>query len=131
MAVIRWVLRVYSWIFEALLCLVAIAVPAVTLLSGNEELHIGWLPWKEPALETWLISLGVVGLLCVVLAVTGRMRVLLFLFALGIVVLLAKGFFLGFGYSFESSQEAKNALLLLTAAFIAMIGAWPSAPARR
>lgn len=125
MRFLRGVLRVYSWIFEAVLCAMALAVVSVTVLSGDLDLKLGWLPWDAKHAIAWLFGFGIVGLFLVLLAIAGRLRILLFLFALAVVVLLAKGFFYGFGYSFENTGQAKNALLLVAGAFLAWIGAWP------
>ena len=125
MGVIRGVLRVYSWIFEAVLCAMALAVASVTVLSGDLDLKLGWLPWDAKNLVTWLFGFGILGLLLILLAVAGRLRFLLFLFALIVFVLLLKGFFYGFGYSFENPGQVKNALILIAGAFVAFLGAWP------
>ncbi len=121
----RGVLRVYSWIFEAVLCAMALAVASVTVLSGDLDLKLGWLPWDSKHATSWLFAFGLLGLLLVLLAVAGRMRALLFLFALAVAVLLLKGFFYGLGYSFENAGQARNALVLIAGAFLAAIGAWP------
>ncbi len=125
MRLIRGVLRVYSWIFEAVLCAMAIAVAAVTVLSGDLDLKLGWLPWDSKNVTEWLFGFGFLGLFLILLAIAGRLRILLFLFALAVVVLLAKGFFYGLGYSFENAGQAQNALILVAAAFVAWLGAWP------
>jgi len=128
---LRGVLRVYSWIFEAVLCAMAIAVSAVTVLSGDLDLKLGWLPWDSKTATGWLFGFGVLGLLLILLAIAGRLRILLFLFALVVLVLLAKGFFYGFGYSFENPSQVQNAILLIAGAFLAWLGAWPWSRAER
>ena len=125
MGFLRGVLRVYSWIFEAVLCAMALAVASVTVLSGDLNLKLGWLPWDQKNAVTWLFAFGIVGILLILLAIAGRFRVLLFLFSWAVVVLLLKGFFYGFGYSFENAGQAHNALLLVAGALLAAIGAWP------
>ena len=125
MGFLRGVLRVYSWIFEALLCAMALAVASVTVLSGDLNLKLGWLPWEQKNAVTWLFVSGIVGMLLILLAIAGRLRVLLFLFSLAVVVFLVKGFFYGFGYSFENPGQVNNALLLVGGALLAAIGAWP------
>lgn len=127
MGILRNVLRIYSYIFEAILCLAAIAVSAVTLLSGDERLQLGWLPWSAPQLAWWLISLGIVGLICVLLATAAKWRVPLFVFSLAVILVLARGFFYS-SYTFTGSAEFKRALWLLVGAFLAMIGAMIGAP---
>lgn len=131
MGLIRGILRVYSWIFEAVLCAMAIAVVAVTVLSGDLDLKLGWLPWDSKNVTAWLFGFGLLGLFLILLAVAGRLRILLFLFALGVFVLLVKGFFYGLGYSFENAGQALNALILIAGAFVAWLGAWPWGGARQ
>ncbi len=75
----------------------ALAVAAVTLLSGDLDLHLGWLPWDQKNLAAWLIGFGVLGLVLVLLAIAGRLRALLFLFAFVVFILLGKGILLRFG----------------------------------
>src|SRR6202011_4485373 len=108
-AVLRTVLRIYSYLFEAILCLTAIAVSAVALLSPSEDLELGWLPWTGMKLDYWLLGLGVAGLLCVLLAAAGKLRFLLFLFSAIVVGLLIRGFFLS-PYAFQGPAGFKRAL---------------------
>ncbi|MDQ2898858.1 MAG: hypothetical protein M3Y07_03545 [Acidobacteriota bacterium] len=122
MVILRNVLRIYSYIFEAILCLMAIAISAVTLMSGNVQLQVGWLPWTAPRLAWWLLSLGILGLICVLIAAAGKWRVPLIIFSLAVFVVLARGFFYS-SYTFAGSGEFRRALLLLAGAFLAMIGA--------
>ena len=131
MGFLRWVLRVYSWIFEALLCLLAIGVAIVSLTIGvSDPVSLDWLPFSAAMLPAWLVGLGVLGLAFVILALMGRLRVLLFLFAIGVFVLVAKGLFFS-THTFENAAGARNALLFVIGALIAAIGAWPAGPRRR
>jgi len=123
---LRGVLRVYSWIFESLLCLLGIGVAIVSLTVGAADpVQVDWLPWSRTALPAWLIGLGILGLIFVLLAILNRARILLFLFAAAVFALLAKGLFLSTA-SFEGPGEFKTAVWLVIAALIAIIGAWPS-----
>ncbi len=128
MRVLRNVLRVYSYIFEAALCLIAIAVSGVTLLSGNEELKLGWLPWTGAKLPVWLLLLGIIGLLTLLLAVFKKRRTLFFLFSIFVLVLLARGFVFS-PYTFSAGGEVRQAMLSIAGALLAMVGAWTT-PAR-
>jgi hypothetical protein len=128
---LRGLLRVYSWIFEALLCLLGIGVAIVSLTVGRPDpVQVDWLPWSAGALPAWLIGLGILGLFFVFLAVLGRLRILLFLFAAAVFALLAKGLFFTTN-SFESPDGGFDALLLVAGALLAIIGAWPSSPKAR
>ena len=42
------VLRVYSWIFQAVLCLLAIAVSLATYVTGSGDLVIPWVAFHGP-----------------------------------------------------------------------------------
>ena len=68
MPVLRIGLRIFSYIFEAALSLIAIALATITLLSPSVDLRLGWLPWTGAKLNYWLLGLGIAGLICVLLA---------------------------------------------------------------
>ena len=126
MAFLRGLLRVYSWIFETLLCLFGIGVAIVSLTVGaSDPVGIDWLPWSASTLPVWLIALGILGLFLVFLAIIGTLRILLFLFAAAVFALLAKGFFFT-THSFSGPDAMHTALYLVLAALVALIGAWPS-----
>jgi hypothetical protein len=126
LGLLRMLLRIYSWIFEALLCLLGIGVAIVSLTVGRTDpVHIDWLPWSAGMLPVWLIGLGFLGLILVFLAMVGRYRFLLFLFAAAVFALLAKGLFFT-ANSFDGPSGGRNSALLVLGAFLAIIGAWPS-----
>ena len=117
-------LRVYSWIFQAILSLAAIAVAAAAYITGSGALNIPWIALHTPQ-NSMLIALGVIGLICVILAVKGTLRILLFLFAIHTLYMLVKGLFMS-GYSFAGPNDFRNGVILAVGAFFSMIGAWPS-----
>jgi hypothetical protein len=121
---LRNVLRVYSYVFEGVLSLLAVGVAAVAAGSGNSSLHIGWLPFSEESARSWLIVLGLSGLLSVALAAFGILRWLLMLFAIAAAAILIKGLFLG-SYSFGGVEGARNAVLLTAGCSLAVVGAIP------
>ena len=118
------VLRVYSWIFQTVLCVMAIMLSVVTIVTGSQGLDVRWLPFPGDKQMTWLLALGVLGLICVFLAVTGRLRFLLFLFAIHSAYTLIKGLFMS-SYSFAGPMEGRNAALLCAGAILAVIGSFP------
>jgi hypothetical protein len=125
--ILRGLLRVYSWMFEALVCLLGIGVAIVSLTVGSPDpVKVDWLPWSGGVLPAWLIGLGILGLLFVFLALIGRLRILLFLFAAAVFALFAKGLFFS-TYTFEGPTEGRNAALVVLGAFVALVGAWPTA----
>ncbi len=125
MAFVRGFFRVYSWIFEAILGLMGIALGVGPLIVGIHSVQLGWLPWTGSSLTLWPILLGLLALMLVLLAVAGRMRWLLFLFSIGVFVLFLRGFFLG-SYSFAGPLQARHAAILTAGALLAALGAWPS-----
>jgi hypothetical protein len=124
------VLRVYSWIFQAVLCLMAIAVSIATYVTGSGDLVIPWIALHMTNQAPFLLGLGLVGLLCVLLAATGKLRILLFLFAIHSLYMLVKGLFMS-GYSFAGPDDFRNAVILTVGAFFAVVGAWPAGGSRR
>jgi hypothetical protein len=117
-------LRVYSWIFQAVLSLAAIAVATAVYVTSSGDLDIPWIPLHTPQ-NNMLLALGFAGLLFVILAVKGTLRILLFLFAIHTLYMLGKGLFMS-GYSFAGPNDFRNAVILTAGAFLSMIGAWPS-----
>jgi hypothetical protein len=115
-------LRVFAYIFHVLLSLAALAVGGVTLLSGGGNLSLGMLPWKGDSLANWLVALGLVGLLGVFLAVSGRFRLMLTLWALFVLVMLVRGVFFASGVSFDGPSEFRTALWMIFAALLAFVG---------
>ncbi len=118
------VLRVYSWIFQTALCAMAIALCAATMVTGSHGLDVAWIPMPVDQQFTWLLGLGLFGLICVLLAVSGKLRILLFLFAIYSAYMLIKGLFMS-GYSFAGPTEGRNAAILVAAAVLAAIGSFP------
>jgi hypothetical protein len=114
-------LRVYSYIFEAILSLASLALSAVIFGSPHQTVQLGWLPWPNETLGAWLAGLGVLGLLLVILAAAGRLRFLFMLFALGALILIARGFFFS-QYHFDGAAEMKKALWLVAGLFLAFLG---------
>ena len=116
------VLRVYSYIFEAILSLMALAMSAVIVASPHQTIRIGWLPWTPETLGAWLADTGLLGLLFVAMA--RKIPVLVSLFALAALVLLVRGLFLS-SYSFEGVTELQNACYLAAGALLAFVGSIP------
>jgi hypothetical protein len=114
------VLRIYSYVFEILLSLFMIALG---LIGGSQlDLH-GLLPWEPPSLATWLIVLGLIGIVCTVLAVTGWFRYLYPLWALAVVVMLFRGFiFSPYDFDHGGLFSFSQSIWLFALAILAFIG---------
>lgn len=115
-------MRIYSYIFHSLLALFALGVSIVACSSGH-ELELGMLPWSGQSTATWLLVLSLFGILTVLLALRGTLRVLFLLWSAAVVVILAKGFFFS-PYRFAGVPGFRNALLMTFGALLALAGAW-------
>jgi len=124
---LRHVLRIYSYLFETALSLAAIAMSAVMFSSPHQTVRIGWLPWPQETLGDWLAGLGVLGLILVILAMAGRARILLTLFALGACLLICRGLFFS-SWRFSGAADFRLALWFAAALFLAFLGAIPMGP---
>ena len=62
MAVLRALMRVFSYLFHGLLTLFLLGL-AVVALSSGQPLQLEMLPWQGQALTWWLLAAALVGLL--------------------------------------------------------------------
>ena len=121
---IRHLLRVFSYIFLAIHSLVALAMSAVIVASPHDRVKIAWLPWEGESLGAVLAVFGLVGLILVFLAVIGRARILLMLFALISLLILTRGFFFT-SWHFSRHEDFQNAFHFVVGFLLAFIGAIP------
>ena len=122
MAVVKAIVRAYSYLFHALLALFLVAVSSLTLASAPQSLHLEMLPWTGSTLAYAVFFGSLFGLLTVALAVMGRLRFLFFLWALAVRVLMIKGYFFS-GYRFEPGN-VRTAVYLVVGSVLALPGAW-------
>ena len=115
-----WLLRAYAYGFHLLLGLLLAGMGIVALTSGH-SLTLGMLPWQGASLTRAILLLGVAGIICVALAVTGLARWLFPLWALFALYMMLRGFFLS-TYAFASASEFKFAVWLTIGAFVAFVG---------
>ena len=120
MRAIALLLRLYSYAFEFLLSLLTLVLGVIGAISSN-ELTLALLPWTGASLTHWLTLLGIIGLVCTILAMFGRWRFLFPLWALFVVVILFRGYFFG-GYSFTGLAGFKEALWFFFGALLAFAG---------
>ncbi len=124
MRLVRNLLRVYCYIFETILSLLALVISIVILAGPPQQIQLGWLPWPDSTLALWLLGLGLLGVFLVILALTGRLRFLLSLYALGALIVITRGLFLT-SWRFNGAGELRNALWLVAGLFAAFIGSIP------
>jgi hypothetical protein len=118
-AVVRFIMSAFSYLFEGLLALFLAAVGCLALVSGS-PLHLEMMPWSGSTLDYVLLFGGLLGLLLVLLAIIGRLRPLFFLWTLAVLVLMVKGYIFG-SYHFDPAS-AKTAGYLLLGAVLALVG---------
>src|SRR5574340_1433683 len=116
-------MRVFSYVYHGLLGLFLLALSCLTLLSGNHNLRLDMLPWKGAALTYVLLGLAVVGLASLALAVKGIARVAFFIWTVGVLVMMLRGYFIA-GYVFGGSGEFRTAIYLTLGAILSAVGGW-------
>jgi len=119
---VKALMRFFSYLFHGLLALFLLAVSGLALAYGPGTLHLGMLPWTGSTLAYVVFFGSLIGVLSVLLAIAGRLRLLFFLWALLVAVLMLKGFIFS-GYHFQPGAFT-TAVYLMIAALIALPGAW-------
>jgi len=115
-------MRYFSLLFHLLLVWFLIAVSGLALASGTPSLNLKMLPWAGTTLPYVLFFGALAGLLIVLLAIRGTLRILFVIWSLLVAVLLLKGYIFS-GYKFGTG-EFKTAIYLIVASLIALPGAW-------
>jgi hypothetical protein len=125
-----WILRIYSYAYHLGVSLFLVVVGAIALLSENVTFQLRVLPWGEPTLNYVVLPGGVVGLLSLALVVAGKVRFLFPVWALVVLIMMVRGFFLA-PYAFRSAGDFWWAVWLTLGAVGALIGALIAARRRR
>ena len=113
-------LRVCGYIYYLLLCLFLLGLGVMGPVSGQNNLKLAMLPWEGVTLTRAVTILGVVGIVCVLLAVTGWLRWLFPLWALFVFVMMFRGFFLS-SYSFADASQFKFDVWLTAGALVVFL----------
>jgi hypothetical protein len=121
LAVVKAILRYFSYLFHAVLALFLLAVSVLTLASGSHNLHLGMFPWTGSTLTYVLLGASLFGLISLLLAIAGKLRFLFLLWSMAVAVMLVKGYFLS-GYRFAPG-EASRALYIALGSLVAAVGA--------
>lgn len=118
--ILRILVEIYSFLFHGLLSLFLLGIAFVAYLSGSTTFAIDLLPWEGPSLVRILLLGNVVGLVIIVLAATGKFRLLYPLWALVVLYYAAQGVFVLKTYS--GPDEFRWALLFVLGALLALLG---------
>ena len=122
MEIVRAIMRIFSYIFHGLLALLLLALASLAGFSGDHNLRLDMLPWTGKALTWWLFGLSLFGLVAVMLALKGTLRVVFFVWSAAVLVLMLKGYFLS-PYYFRPG-EFSTVVYMNLGAVLALIGAW-------
>lgn len=114
------ILRVYSYLYHLVLCLFLLGLAIVALISSN-TLRLPMLPWSGGELTQWLLWGSLVGLISLLLAITGKFRFLFPIWALVVLFLMTQGYLLK-PYSFEGTSTFYSVLVLIAGALLAFLG---------
>jgi hypothetical protein len=119
---IKAIMRYFSYAFHIVLALFLLAVSGVAISTGTGSLRLGMLPWSGETLNYVLIGSALVGLLTVVLAMKGVLRILFLIWSFLVFVMLVKGYIFS-RYQFQPN-EFRIALYLIGASLLSLLGAW-------
>lgn len=122
MQAVKALLRFFSYLFHLALGLFLLGVAAVALGTSPESLHLDMLPWTGATLTYVILAGSLLGLGSVLLAISGKIRFLFFLWSLAVAVMLLRGYiFSGYRFSPGGVQLGSE---LLAASWLALLGAW-------
>jgi hypothetical protein len=130
MRAIAWLLRVFCYLFHTILSLALLGLGVVAVHSDVTDMKLETLPWQGVELNHWLIGLGLTGLVCVILAVSGKVRFLLSLWSIYAFGLLVRGVFFNPAVTFSGREDFHDWLWLIAAALVALIGSLTKPAAR-
>jgi hypothetical protein len=121
-AVLRAVMRVFSYLYHGLLALFLLGISVAAFASG-QPLQLGMLPWQGQELAYWLFFGALTGLISIGLAIMRKWRPLFFLWSLVVFAMMLRGFFFSH-YHFAGPPAFHRALYLTAGSIIAVFGAW-------
>jgi hypothetical protein len=122
MRAIAWLLRVFCYLFHTILSLALLGLGVVAVQSNVTDMKVETLSWQGTELNHWLIGLGIVGLASVLLAVSGKFRVLLSLWSIYVFGMMVRGVFFNSNVTFSGREDFHNWLWLIGGALVALIG---------
>ena len=126
-------MRLYAYLFHFLLGAFLFLLGFYGAISANNQWNLGMMPWTGSTLTKAMLGMGVLAVLSVLLAATGWLRFLLPLWALVVVVLTVRGFFLP-PYVFPSPDAFREAAWFTFAAigaFLSSLAVFDRRAARR
>ncbi len=120
---VGFIMRVFSYLYNAILAFFLLGVSSLAWGSGQHNLNIGILPWEKASLTYWMFALGVVAVLTTLASIFGKAKLVYFLWNLLVLVMLVKGFMFS-KFTFTDPAQIKLAIWLVVLTMLASIGAW-------
>ena len=116
-------LHLYSYLFHFVLGMFLFGISTIGWISQSKNFDLGVLPWSGPKLVTIVMVASLIGLVALVLAVSGKFRPLFGVWTLVVLCAMVYGFFLS-SYSYTGMDHFKSALGLTAGALVAFIGGY-------
>jgi hypothetical protein len=94
--------------------------------ATTDDLALQAMPWKGPELSTWLVVLGLAGILAVAIAyfLKGLIRILLLIWNLAWMVMMVRGNFMLPGKSYATVSEFQWTIAYTAGVVLSFIGAF-------
>jgi hypothetical protein len=121
-SVLRAVVRIYSYLFHAILGVYLFLVALVGLASGK-PLKMDVLGWEGPSVVWWLLAGSLAGIASVALAVKGKLKILFLVWSVAVAGFMLRGFIFS-PYQFEGMDHFRQTLYLIAGALLACLGSW-------
>lgn len=113
------ILRAFAYLYHLVFALYLLGVVFVATTSQS-ILTMPFLPWAGDSLIKWLTGGAIIGIISIVLAVTGIFRFLFPLWAFGMLAMLVRGFLLQ-PYAFDDKTSFVQILWLIGGALLAFL----------
>ena len=120
MRIVAFVLRLYSYLYHGLLCLAMLGPCIVASGSNNYDLKLGFVPGTGIEVYHILLYSAIIGLISLVLAMTGIFRYMFPVWCLIVLVQMIRWLLLP-GYQFASPEDFKWTLFLIVGALGAFL----------
>jgi hypothetical protein len=114
------ILRACAYIYHFVLCLFLLGLGMAGMSNGPNSLKLPMLPWEGATLTRAVAILGAFGIVCVLLAIAGKLRWLFPLWAGFVLIMMFRGFFLS-SYTFGDAGEFKFDVWLTAGALLAFL----------
>ena len=122
MTAIKFLLRVFSYLFHLAVSMFLTSIGLVGWMSESSSFSLGMVPWWSGTALIKILALGgMAGIAATLLAARGRFRVVFTLWTTTVFFAVVWGFFFS-NYSFEGVDALRDAVCFAAAAALAWIG---------